>query len=283
MPCSPAIASQRRSAIRWSKRQSLLLVVLLAAAGSAGAAGRGADGKFETRTSSHFILHQDVDIDESGGLRGSRRFEQQVLAELERAYDRLDVLLGLRPRRPIEVVIYDPDAFDSNFRGLFRFSAAGFYHGVIRVRGTTQLTVQLSQVLHHELAHAGFDAAAPSMSLPGWLSEGAAEWFAARALGKRHLSAGQLGALTRSHREGTLLPLSSLSRPTFGRLGNHAASLAYLQSYAMVEFLARKRGERELREFCRELVRTRDLERSMKKVFRMGQRDLEARFIAELG
>ncbi len=252
-------------------------------AGSAWAAGRGADGKFDTRTSSHFILHQDVDIDESGGLRGSRRFEQQVLAELERAYDKLDVLLGLRPGRRIEVVIYDPAAFDRSFQGLFRFSAAGFYHGVIRIRGATQLTVNLSMVLHHELAHATFDDAAPSMILPGWLSEGAAEWFAARALGKRHLSAGQLGALQRSLREGALIPMSTLNKPTFGRLGNHAASLAYLQSYAMVEFLARKRGERELREFCRELIRTRDLERAMRRVYRMGQGDLEARFVADLG
>ena len=252
-------------------------------AGSAWAAGRGADGKFDTRTSSHFILHQDVDIDESGGLRGSRRFEQRVLAELERAYDKLDVLLGLRPGRRIEVVIYDPAAFDRSFRGLFRFSAAGFYHGVIRIRGATQLTVNLSEVLHHELAHAAFDHAAPSMILPGWLSEGAAEWFAARALGKRHLSAGQLGALQRSLREGALIPMSTLNKPTFGRLGNHAASLAYLQSYAMVEFLARERGERELREFCRELIRTRDLERAMRRVYRMGQRDLEARFVADLG
>ena len=252
-------------------------------AGSAWAAGRGADGKFETRTSSHFVLHQDVDIDEAGGLRGSRRFEQQVLAELERAYDRLDLLLGLRPPRRIEVVIYDPVVFDDHFRGLFRFSAAGFYHGVIRIRGTTRVTVQLSQVLHHELAHAGFDAAAPSMILPGWLSEGAAEWFSARALGKRHLNAGQRGVLVRSQREGALLPLASLSQPTFGRLATHAASLAYLQSYAMVEFLARVRGERDLREFFRELVRTRDIERSMRRVYRMGQRDLEARFIADLG
>ena len=51
----------------------------------------------------------------------------------------------------------------------------------------------------------------------------------------------------------------------------------------MLEFLARTRGERELREFCRQLVRTRELERSMRRVFKMGPRDLETRFIADLG
>ena len=41
---------------------------------SAVAFERGADGEFEKRTSSHFVLLQDVDIDETSGLRGSRRF-----------------------------------------------------------------------------------------------------------------------------------------------------------------------------------------------------------------
>ena len=42
-----------------------------------------ADGRFEHRDSFHFTLFQDVDIDQSGGFYGSRRFEQQLLAELE--------------------------------------------------------------------------------------------------------------------------------------------------------------------------------------------------------
>src|SRR6185436_9169358 len=144
------------------------------------ALARGADGDFEQRRSSHFVLHQDVAIDESGGLRGSRRFEQQVLDELERAYDALGEWLALRPPRRIDVVVYDPARFDAAFAGQFRFSAAGFYHGVIRVRGDTQLTVALSRVLHHELVHAALDAAAPTLWLPGWANEGAAEWFEAR-------------------------------------------------------------------------------------------------------
>ena len=37
---------------------------LLGLANLAGAANRGADGEFEERRSSHFVLFQDVDIDE---------------------------------------------------------------------------------------------------------------------------------------------------------------------------------------------------------------------------
>ncbi len=73
--------SPGRFVIRWNRVAAPALVALLLAGGAA-ARGRGADGKFSQRTSSHFVLYQDVDIDESGGLRGSLRNEQEVLAEL---------------------------------------------------------------------------------------------------------------------------------------------------------------------------------------------------------
>ena len=81
----PVIGWRARSANRWAEAMGTALVVVAAAAvaaGGASAADRGADGRFEKRTSSHFVLYQDVDIDEVGGIRGSRRFEQQVLDEL---------------------------------------------------------------------------------------------------------------------------------------------------------------------------------------------------------
>jgi hypothetical protein len=277
------IARRRRFSVRWAGAASLLAAALLVAATSLPAADRGADGRFEKRTSSHFVLYQDVDIDEAGGLRGSRRFEQQLLEELERAYDRLDDFLALRPPRRIEVVVYDPAIFDANFGGLFRFQAAGFYRGVIRVRGDTRLTVQLGRILHHELVHAAFDAAAPSFVLPAWFNEGIAEWFEARTLGKRRLSPGELAHLIQARQGGGLLPLATLSAPGFGRLGPKAATLAYLQSYGMIEYLARRHGDRSLREFCERVMRSSDIERSLRRTYRIGLRELEAGFIADLG
>jgi len=277
------IGRRSGSSIRWAAAAVALTGALLAAATSAPAADRGADGQFEKRTSSHFVLYQDVDIDEAGGLRGSRHFEQQVLEELERAYDRLDDFLALRPPRRIEVMVYDPAIFDANFAGRFRFPAAGFYQGVIRIRGSTQLSVQLGRVLHHELVHAAFDAAVPSFVLPAWFNEGIAEWFEARATGKRRLSRGELAYLIQARQNGALLPLATLSAPSFARLGPNAATLAYLQSYGMIEYLARRHGDRALREFCEGVMRSRDIERSLRRTHRMGVRELEASFIADLG
>ena len=254
-----------------------LLMPVAAAAGD-----RGADGRFEKRVSSHFILYQDVDIDESGGLRGSRRFEQQVLRVLEAGFDQLGDALGLRPPRKIEVVVYDPRVFDQAFARYFRFAAAGFYQGVIRIRGDTVVHTGLVRVLNHELVHAALDTAAPSFVYPGWFNEGLAEWFEARTLGKRHLSGGEFGALTRQRQTGGLFAIQSLKTPGFGRFGQDAARIAYLQSYGMVEFLVRRYGERKLREFVQALVRSRNLDRALSRVYSTDLAGLEERFLAEL-
>ena len=280
MRSKPVIAWRRRSAIRWaSGALALLLVAGLAA--PVPARDRGADGKFDKRESSHFVLYQDVDIDESGGLRGSRRFEQQVLDELERAYDLLDKMLGLRPRRRIDVIVYDPAVFDGQFAGRFRFAAAGFYNGVIAVRGDVVVAHQLARVLRHELVHAAFDAAAPSLILPAWMNEGIAEWFEARTMAKRYLSPGELGHLQRAWNAGVLLPVEAISAPSFAGFGPEAARLAYLQSYGMIEYLARTFGENSLPRFIDAVMRSRRVDRAMDRIYRMTVQDLVDRFMAE--
>ena len=264
------------------RRIAPLVVLLSLAALQAGA--RGADGEFVERRSSHFLLLQDVAIDRSGGFHGSRRFEIEVLAELERAYEKLDALLGLRPERRLRVVIYDPARFDAQFAGLFRFPAAGFYGGAICIRGDTRLTAALARVLHHELVHAALDLAAPSLVLPGWVNEGGAEWFEVRAAaGQRGLSGRQRAALAELAGQGALHPLSVLSVSSFAGLGPRAASIAYLQSYALVDFLVRQGGERKLARFYDELLRTRHLDRALRRIYRLDAATLEARFFAELG
>ena len=208
--------------------------------------------------------------------------EQLLLQTLERAYESLDHLLGLRPTRKLDVIVYDPGIFDGHYGGLFRFQAAGFYHGVIRVRGSTELTVPLQRVLHHELVHAALDGEAPSMIFPGWVNEGGAEWFAARALGKRSLSSRQWATLKHLAGNGSLLSLAELSVPAFGRMGAQHAHVAYLQSHALIDHLVRHHGERALPRFYGELTRSRDLSRALKRVYRLDAASLERRFFEEL-
>lgn len=250
--------------------------------GPASAADRGADGEFEKRQSSHFILYQDVDIDETSGFHGSRRFEQRLLEVLESAYDQMDNRLGLRPDGPITVVVYDPQIFQSRFSGLFRFPAAGFYGGRVHVRGDTQVTAALSRVLHHELVHAAVDSEISSRGLPGWFNEGVAEWFEARTTGKRGLSVRERLLLQPLARSGSLPSLAQLSVPSFGRFGPDLAHVAYLESYGFIAFLASEYSESRLRDWIREIARTQDIDKATRRKFRSDLQDLEARYRQEL-
>ncbi len=264
-------------------RQFVIASILLAPVLSVAIGNDGADGKFERRDSFHFKLFQDVDLDESGGLRGSRHFEQQVLRELEGAFDLLDQLLALRPERKIEVFVWDPQIFEARFAGLFRFPAAGFYGGAIHIRGDKRVSDRLIRVLHHELVHAAYDAAAPQLVLPAWMNEGVAQWFEARAMGKRSLSGGERNALARAARQGAIVPLSTLSTPSFGGLSPNAAGLAYLQSYAFIDYLVQTHGEQDLVQFGSAVLRSRNLERASRRAYRRGLDDLEAGFRQSLG
>jgi len=257
-----------------------LTTLLLFFVHSAAAIDRGADGRFTKRDSAHFVLLQDVDIDESSGLRGSRQFEQGVLKTLEQAYESLDNYLGLRPPRKIQVVIYDPAIFDENFSDLFRFPAAGFYGGVIRIRGDVLIHQGLVSVLHHELVHAALDVARPSLAYPAWFNEGLAEWFESRAAGKRNLSAGEHQYLLGHAGAGHLFSLAALNTQSFGHLQPGAAQLAYLQSYAFFSYLARAHGEGTLSKLVERYIRTGDLLRSFRKVYRADLATLESRFYA---
>ena len=259
------------------------LLIVLAASPSAFAVGdRGADGTFERRDSFHFTLYQDVDIDEEGGLYGARRFEQQLLAELEQAFDTLDRLLKLRPENKIVVYVWDPVLFDHEYAGLFRFPAAGFYGGAIHIRGSDRVTPRLVQVLHHELVHAAFDAEAPRLALPAWLNEGVAEWFEARAGGKRGLSGSEHAALARLARQGALFSLGDLSMPSLGGFAPNAAAVAYLQSYGFIDHLVQRHGEADLVRFWSALVRSRSLDRAARRAYRAELSQLESDFLRAL-
>lgn len=259
-----------------------LLLSALLLPGSGAALDRGADGKFEQRRSAHFRLLQDVDIDRRTGRGGSRQFEQAVIEALEDAYRQVHKKLDIRPRGRVDVVVYDPAVFDGTYSDQFRFSAVGFYDGVIHVRGDVKVDRRLVRTLHHEYFHAALDAVTARGRVPAWLNEGLAEWFENLAIGKRRLSSAEHAYLSRANRLGQWAPLSVLSKPTFAGLDDESATLAYLQAYAMVEHLVRHHGEDRLRSFMRQLVRGARLEWLLKREFRVSLAELEANLRAEL-
>jgi hypothetical protein len=263
----------------WTLRIAAALSISLLCPTGLGALDRGADGGFDQRRSAHFRLLQDVDIDQVTGPRGSQAFERSVLKELERAYDELRRTLDLRPRQDVKVVIYDPAVFEQAFAKRFRFNAVGFYEagtGVIYVRGNTRVDAALVRTLHHEYCHAALDAAGARGRVPAWLNEGLSQWFENLSIGKRGLSRGEFSHLAEAHRHDTWLPLETISRTTLANLAAEEAGLAYLQSYAMVDYLVREHGDRRMRSFIRQLVRSGNLGALMRREFRVDLNELES-------
>lgn len=262
---------------------TVLGATLLCAVPTAHARDRGADGRFDRRRSQHFLLLQDVDIDHRSGRNGARRFEKDVLEVLESAYQQVYEEIGLRPRADVEVRVYDPDVFDARFASAFGFRAAGFYNGTIHVRGSTRVHPGLVRTLYHEYVHAALAAEAGPGLVPAWLNEGLAEYFENLALGKRTLSRGERAVLVRVVAQDAWIPLGALSGSSLTHLADAAASVAYLQSYAIVDHLVRAGGNEKLRRFCERLIRVRNLDRALRDTYRLGLFELESAVLEEHG
>jgi hypothetical protein len=242
-----------------------------------GAAERGVDGDFETRRSRHFLLLQDVAIDNYTGPSGSRRFERDVLAVLEQSWRDVRDALGIEPRGRTRVVVYDAAVYERDFARLFGFRSAGFFDGAVHVRAGVSVDRQLATTLQHEYVH----AALADYPVPAWLGEGLAEYFE-RSLDGRGPSAGELQVLRALASSSEWLTIESLSGATLAGLDARTASAAYLESLAFVAYLARAQGERALGRMCRDLSRN-SLERALQRHFGLGPAELERAVRAELG
>jgi len=235
----------------------------------------GAGESFERRGSPHFRLYYNVAFDQRTGPSGSARFERDVLASLEAAYQGLDGWLGLAPRRRIDVVIHEPESYDRSVAGRVRFASAGFYADRVHVRGGAEVTPTLEAVLAHELVHAALDQISPSATLPGWANEGLASWFEARVTGERGLDGGKARLLRAAAGNGAWLAPERLSAPSFAYFDPSAALLAYLQSQALIEHLEARRGRDAVREFANRLLRTGDSERALERTVGMNLAELD--------
>ena len=251
-------------------------------AGRSGARERGGDGRFDQRRSSHFILQQDVAIDRRSGGNGARAFERDVLDVLENAYGRISDQLGLRPPSDVLVRIYDARNFDAQFASLFGFRAAGFFNGTIHVRGNPGVDAGLVRTLHHEYVHSVIHSAGGAGLYPAWLNEGLAEYMEATALGKRYLTPGEHAALVNAAFRSGWVPIAQLSGPSLAHFDQQSAGIAYLESYALVDHLARREGMDQLRRFNERLLKTRNLETSLRRIYRLSSSDLERALIEEL-
>jgi len=98
----------------------------------------------------------------------------RALASIERAADRIGLVLSTYPNQPISVVLYTSEQFRDITRA--PIWAGGAYDGTVRVpmRGALANPQELDRVLAHEYTHALVHSLAPR-NVPAWLHEGLAQ------------------------------------------------------------------------------------------------------------
>ena len=182
--------------------------------------------------SAHFILRYDRKVSDY-------QLGQQILTALEGLYRELNIDLISQPPATVAVILYPSQAYFDITRAP-SWSGA-LFDGKIRIptQGLSSVTPELSAVLIHELTHA-FIRSLPGRGCPSWFNEGVAQFQ------ERKSASSQRNWLEGLNKEGHLIPLTDL-KGSFAGLPSGAASLAYGEGLAAVEFLVSSAGKSSIR------------------------------------
>jgi hypothetical protein len=193
----------------------------------------GDDPAPRTQQSAHYALHYDHRL-------AGREFGERLLEILEQTRAELADSLGHELPGTLDVMLYTRAQYLEAYKHRFGFATVGFYDGAIHVVSTREPRLRLKALLTHEHAHALFMDALDSHQ-PFFLNEGIAEREEERVLGRNRMAAEDWRELVDALREERWLSLRSLVGG-FAHLDGARARLAYLESRAAVELIARKPG-----------------------------------------
>ncbi|NOY53979.1 MAG: tetratricopeptide repeat protein [Deltaproteobacteria bacterium] len=191
-------------------------------------AGREAEAEagFDTREGEHFDVRYDGrENTEAGWL---------VISLLDEAYQRIGAEFNYYPAGRLTTILYS----DDDFRAVTRTPdwTGGVYDGKIRIPigGLKERSDQLERVVNHEYTHALIRRMV-GRDIPTWLNEGLAQYFEGEPL-KVHDR--NVAYILRSR---DVLPLRDLEG-SFLKMGGDTASLAYTESFTVVDYIIRNHG-----------------------------------------
>ena len=184
------------------------------------------EGRMAQDYSSRFVVSYEGDV--------RSNLADQVLDTLETAYNRVGSDFSFFPDTRIPVILYTK----TDYRKVTNSPdwSGGLYDGKIRlpIGGASEMNKELNSLLFHEYTHVVVHLIT-SGNCPVWLNEGLAELEGHRESGY------QLNELARAVKQGNLLPLSTLEH-SFSALSTREASLAYQQSYSLVNYMVSTYG-----------------------------------------
>lgn len=184
------------------------------------------EGSMERDYSSKFVISYDAAT--KSHLAGD------ILDTLEDAYNSVGRDLATFPGGRIPVILYTKKDYKSVTAG--PDWSGGLYDGKIRlpIGGAQELSAQLKAVLFHEYTHVVVQDITGG-NCPTWLNEGLAE------LEGRKIFNHPLAELGKAAKSGKFVSFAKLEGGFTG-LGSKEASLAYQQSYSLVNFMVESYG-----------------------------------------
>jgi hypothetical protein len=177
--------------------------------------------------------------------KGDSRFAQQLVAAGEEALSRLEDDIGAKPERTIEVYVYGSTKalqgsmiFPQEWTGGLAFTE----YGIVALGVSTEQLGWGERAMAHEMAHLVVHQVTMNgygLVLPTWLDEGLAT-YAEGTLSSDLVSEEDLADKARSKQ---LISVQSLSGSF--PADTASATLAYAESYSLVDYLLDHRGDRE--------------------------------------
>ncbi len=213
--------------------------------------------------SSKFVISYDAEM--RSHLAGD------ILSTLEDAYSNVGRDLSTFPPSRITVILYTKKDYKTVTAG--PDWSGGLYDGKIRlpVGGAQELNEQLKGVLFHEYTHVVVQEITHG-NCPTWLNEGLAE------IEGRKLFNHPMSDLGKAAKSGNYLSFDNLEKG-FTALDNKNASLAYQQSYSLVNFMVTSYGWPKVTELLKRLGTGERIDEAAKKV--MGDFGLDLNGVIE--
>jgi hypothetical protein len=175
--------------------------------------------------------------------KGDSHFAQQLVAAGEEALRRLEDDIGAKPERTIEVYVYGSTKalqgsliFPQEWTGGLAYTE----YGIVALGVSTEQLGWGEGAMAHEMAHLVVHQVTMNgygIVLPSWLDEGLAMYA------EGELSSDFASALSSAAKRGRLDSVQSLSSSFPAQTA--AATLAYAESYSLVEYLLDHKGGRE--------------------------------------
>src|SRR5512146_376589 len=190
-----------------------------------------AEADFEQRDSGHFSLRYE-------GHSIPVTLRDSVLQVLEAKYEDLSSQFGTSPRN-ITVILYTEQAFQDVTQSPSWTGAVNDGRIRVPISGLTTVTPELARILGHELTHSFINQLSHGRC-PQWLNEGVAQLMEPRTV------APVGGMLARLFADDHEVPLNLLEG-SFMNLGGKEASVAYVQSLAVTEYLRDSYGMDDIR------------------------------------